>query len=87
VICDYIRAFKDCFEVEPICRVLSELGIPIAPSTFYEHLRCPVSPAELAAATSWSTYTGRTDGCRGCASCGTPPAGPVMSGAGARSAG
>ena len=32
----YIEAHKDQFGVEPICRVLTEHGIKIAPSTFYE---------------------------------------------------
>jgi putative transposase len=32
---DYIVAHRDEFGVEPICRVLSEHGCPIAPSTFY----------------------------------------------------
>ncbi len=32
-----IDAYKDRFGVEPICRVLSEHGIKIAPSTYYAH--------------------------------------------------
>jgi putative transposase len=38
VIVDYIREYKDVFGVEPICRVLSEHGCPIAPSTYYDNL-------------------------------------------------
>jgi len=33
---DYIRLHKEEFGVEPICRVLSEHGIKIAPSTYYD---------------------------------------------------
>jgi putative transposase len=36
---DYIDAHREKFGVVPICRVLSEYGIPIAPSTFYDALR------------------------------------------------
>lgn len=35
------------FGVEPICAVLSEHGITIAPSTYYAHKAEPVSPAVL----------------------------------------
>ena len=35
MIVDYIDAHRDRFGVEPICRVLSEHGMPIAPSTYY----------------------------------------------------
>ncbi|RAL31638.1 IS3 family transposase [Rhodococcus sp. AQ5-07] len=36
VIVDYINRFKSEYGVEPICRVLSERGCSIAPSTYYE---------------------------------------------------
>jgi putative transposase len=36
VILDYIEANKQEFGVAPICRVLTEHGCPIAPSTYYE---------------------------------------------------
>ncbi len=36
---DYIHAHRHTFGVVPICRVLSQHGIPIAPSTFYDALR------------------------------------------------
>jgi len=39
VIVAYIDAHKGRFGVEPICRMLTEHGIPIAPSTYYAH-RC-----------------------------------------------
>jgi putative transposase len=38
VIVDYIREYKDTFGVEPICRVLTEHGCPIAPSTYYDNV-------------------------------------------------
>jgi putative transposase len=34
----YIDEHRDRFGVEPICQVL-----PIAPSTYYQHRRCPPS--------------------------------------------
>jgi transposase InsO family protein len=33
----YIDVYKDRFGVEPICRVLTEHDMPIAPSTYYAH--------------------------------------------------
>jgi hypothetical protein len=36
VILDYIEANKQEYGVAPICRVLTEHGCPIAPSTYYE---------------------------------------------------
>ena len=35
---DYVRMHKDEFGVEPICRVLTEHGVKIAPSTYYEQV-------------------------------------------------
>jgi putative transposase len=35
---DYIRLHREEFGVEPICRVLSEHGIKIAPSTYYDQV-------------------------------------------------
>jgi hypothetical protein len=55
VIVDYITAFKDRFGVEPICRVLSEHGMPIAPSTYYERCKAPVPAAALADAHAANT--------------------------------
>jgi len=46
VIVAYIDAYKQRFGVEPICRVLSEHGIPIAPSTYYAHVAQRVSDAD-----------------------------------------
>lgn len=36
MIIDYINRYKNEYGVEPICRVLTEHGCPIAPSTYYE---------------------------------------------------
>ena len=47
MIVDYIESHRDRFGVEPICTVLSEHGCPIAPSTYYERRRQPVTEAEL----------------------------------------
>jgi transposase InsO family protein len=47
VIVDYIETYRSRFGVEPICAVLSEHGVSIAPSTYYERRRRPVTDAEL----------------------------------------
>lgn len=39
----FVDDHKDRFGVEPICRVLSEHGVPIAPSTYYAHKTRPRS--------------------------------------------
>ncbi len=44
----YIDAHGDRFGVEPICRVLAEHDVPIAPSTYYAHRAQPVSDADWA---------------------------------------
>lgn len=43
----YIDAYRARFGVEPICAVLTEHGITIAPSTYHAHKAYPVSPAAL----------------------------------------
>ena len=43
----YIDAYKERFGVEPICRVLSEHGMKIAPSTYYAARRRGASVADL----------------------------------------
>lgn len=43
----YIDRYRGRFGVEPICTVLSEHGMKIAPSTYYAHAARPVSPAAL----------------------------------------
>jgi putative transposase len=50
VIVAYVDTYRDRFGVEPICAVLSEHGITIAPSTYYAHKARPVSDAALAEA-------------------------------------
>jgi putative transposase len=45
VICAYIDRYRDQFGVEPICTVLTEHDMPIAPSSYYAHRRRPVSDA------------------------------------------
>ena len=47
MIVDYITNYKDVFGVEPICRVLSEHGCPIAPSTYYDNVSRPPSKRAL----------------------------------------
>jgi transposase InsO family protein len=47
VIVGYIDTYRDRFGVEPICAVLSEHGMKIAPSTYYSHKACPVTEAVL----------------------------------------
>ena len=43
----YIDSHRERFGVEPICAVLTEHGMKIAPSTYYAHRACPVSAAVL----------------------------------------
>ena len=43
MIVDYIDAHKGEFGVEPICRVLTDAGTKIAPSTYYAHRTRPPS--------------------------------------------
>jgi len=43
----FVHDYKGRFGVEPICAVLSEHGMTIAPGTYYKWLSCPVRPAEL----------------------------------------
>jgi putative transposase len=40
VIVAYIDSYRSRFGVEPICAVLTEHGLPIAPSTYYAHRAC-----------------------------------------------
>ncbi len=48
MIVGFIDAYRDRFGVEPICAVLTEHGMPIAPSTYYALRKRPVSAADLA---------------------------------------
>lgn len=43
---DYIHQYRNRFGVEPICAVLSEHGITIAPSTYYAHAARGFRPTE-----------------------------------------
>ncbi len=46
----YIHAYRNRFGVEPICAVLSEHDVTIAPQTYYRWLARPIRSAELAEA-------------------------------------
>ena len=48
---DYIDAHRDVFGVEPICRVLTEHGCQIAPSTYYAAKSRPPSARAIRDAT------------------------------------
>ena len=48
MIVDYIDFHRESFGVEPVCAVLAEAGIQIAPSTYYARSRAPLTDAELA---------------------------------------
>jgi hypothetical protein len=43
---DYIRLHRDRFGVEPICAVLTEHGIKIAPSTYRLHAARGFDPTD-----------------------------------------
>lgn len=48
MIVDYIDAYRSQFGVDPICAVLTEHGISIAPSTYYKaKQRGPISDTDL----------------------------------------
>ena len=47
MIVDYIDFHRESFGVEPVCAVLAEAGISIAPSTYYARSKAPLSDAEL----------------------------------------
>lgn len=64
---DYMDAHRDQFGVEPICRVLAEHGVPIAPSSYRAARARPPSSralrdaalAEVIEATFWDRDKGR----------------------------
>ena len=70
VIVDYIDAYRNKFGVDPICHVLTEHGIKIAPSTYYAakgqgpDLRRPWADA-YAANTVFDLWGGQPAGLRG----------------------
>lgn len=47
MIVDYIDSQRESYGVEPICEVLAEAGIAIAPSTYYAHKALPISATAL----------------------------------------
>ncbi len=47
MIVDYIDSHRGRFGVEPICAVLAEAGIQVAPSTYYARSKAPLTDAEL----------------------------------------
>jgi putative transposase len=47
VIVAHIDSYREWIGVEPICAVLSEHGMKIAPSSYHAHKACPVSSAAL----------------------------------------
>jgi putative transposase len=55
VILGYVEEHKDRFGIEPICTVLTDHGMPIAPSTVHSRAASPVSAAELADAYAANT--------------------------------
>jgi hypothetical protein len=46
LIVDYIDVHRDRFGIEPICRMLAEHDVTIAPSTYYAHKARPVTDAD-----------------------------------------
>ena len=81
VIVDFIREHADHREpgglrwgVEPICAVLTEHGLQIAPSTYYEHVgKAPTAreqPRRVAARSRSAGSTPTTTGCTGRGRCG-----------------
>lgn len=47
LICSFITEHRQEFGVVPICRALTELGVPIAPRTYYAHIARPPSKRAL----------------------------------------
>jgi transposase InsO family protein len=47
VIVDYIDTHRGRFGVEPVCAVLAEAGIQVAPSTYYARSKAPLTEAEI----------------------------------------
>lgn len=47
MIVDYIDSQRERFGVEPVCAVLAEAGISIAPSTYYTRSKTPLTDVEL----------------------------------------
>ena len=49
----FIDAYKLVFGVEPICRVLRDHNLPIAPSTYYAFKKRPPAPGPSPTSASW----------------------------------
>jgi len=47
MIVDYIDSQRERFGVEPVCAVLAEAGIQVAPSTYYARSKTPLTEVEL----------------------------------------
>lgn len=47
LICQFITEHRDRFGVAPICRALCELGVRIAPRTYFARITRPPSKREL----------------------------------------
>ena len=58
MIVDYIDSHRDRFGVEPICAVLAEAGIAIAPSTYYARSKAARSPTPSWTTPTWPTSCG-----------------------------
>lgn len=74
----------------PICAVLTEHGITIAPSTYHAHKATPVSEAAVEEAylvTARVTLWRETGASPGHGSCGKRPAAPALTSAETRSPG
>ena len=81
MIVDYIDTQRGRFGVEPVCAVLAEAGIQIAPSTYYARSKAPLTEAETGRAPTWPTSCGRCGRPTGAStapgSCGMRPAAPA----------
>ena len=47
MIVDYLDSYRARFGVEPVCAVLAEAGIQIAPSSYYARSKARLTEAEL----------------------------------------
>lgn len=54
---DYIRTYADQFGVEPICAVLTQHGIKIAPSTYWAHAKRGFAPTPADLADAYAANT------------------------------
>jgi hypothetical protein len=90
VIVSYIDDHRKEFGVEPICAVLSEHGIPIAPNTYHVRKKAPISDSDLADAYLVNAVIDlwrKTRSCTESGRCGGRCAAPAFWSAGTRSVG